>query len=284
MHVHPMTLKYYKAMKEERNDELEKYLGYEKGLILKKDIHQIVSEYTSDDQFYPEKIVLLGWNTGHTYGGIKFRNEELAQMVAIYPDKLIGFCQINPNEGIEESIAELEYCIKELKLSGLKLHPILQDFFPNDKKMYPIYEACVAMDIPITFHTGYEGLGTGIPGGDGIHLKYGNPIYIDDVAADFPKLRICMAHPSWPWADIGIAVVQNKKNVFMDISGMRPRYFPDAIKKYLHIKSFVRKVMFGTDYPFFCVSQHINDLKFLRLKPEHINHILYDNAFGFLRL
>lgn len=284
MHMHPMTEKYYKSMGEKRNQEMERYLNYSMGGMLKKDVHQIYDEYMSDERVEVKKMVFLGWNTGHNYGGVKFPNEDLADMVKAYPDKIIGFAQVNPQEGIYNCIKELEHCVKDLGLKGLKLHTILQDFYPNDKKMYPIYDCCVDLDIPITFHTGYEGIGTGIPGGDGVRQKYGNPIYIDDVAADFPKLRIIMAHPGWPWEDIGIAICQHKTNVYMDLSSMRPKFFPPSTKKYLRIKTFARKALFGTDYPYCTMKEYIDDLPLLDIKPEYINRIMYENAAELLRL
>ncbi len=284
VHVHPMTKEYYNAMGDKRNQEMEKYLNYSMGGMIKKDITQVVNEFEAEERVDVEKIVVLGWDTGHNYGGVKFSNEELARMVAQYPDKLIGFCQVNHNYGVDKAVDELKHCIKELKLSGLKLHTVLQDFAPNDRKMYPIYETCVELDIPLMFHTGYEGIGTGIPGGDGVRQKYGDPMLIDDVAADFPNLRIIMAHPGWPWHDNAIAVAMHKTNVYMDISSMRPKHFPDSIKKYMRTRNFARKVLFGTDYPYATIEEYITDLAEFNIKPDLMNRIMYDNAVEFLRL
>lgn len=282
VHCHPLTPKYYNAQGEKRNQEMEKYLNYTMGGMLKKDIHQIVSEYDSDERIDVQKIVLLGWNTGHTYGGVRFPNEDLAEMVAAYPDKLRAFCQVNPHDGIDNCVAELIHCIKDLKLSGLKLHTVLQDFFPNDKNMYPIYETVLSLGIPVMFHTGYEGIGTGIPGGDGVRQKYGNPIYIDDVAADFPNLKIILAHSGWPWEGVNISIALQKMNVYMDLSGNRPKYLPEITKTYLRTQNFAKKVLFGTDYPYSNIREYIDDLDSLNVKPALINRIMYENAAEFL--
>ncbi len=93
---------------------------------------------------------------------------------------------------------------------GLKLHPPLQQFFPNDHIAYPLYEVFAEAKLPVLFHTGHSGIGAGMPGGGGIRLKYGNPMDIDDVAVDFPDMPIIMAHPSFPWQDEAISVCLHK--------------------------------------------------------------------------
>jgi predicted TIM-barrel fold metal-dependent hydrolase len=88
-----------------------------------------------------------------------------------------------------------------------------------------------------------------MPGGAGIKLKYTRPIpYIDDLAADFPDLKIICLHPAYPWQDEAIAMAIHKPNIFFDLSGWSPRYFPEALKK--EIKGRLKdRVMFGSDYP-----------------------------------
>ncbi len=284
MHIHPMTREYYQAVSVRRNHAMEDYFGHRREGMIKKDIQQIVTEHDAEERLDIQKMVLLGWNTSHVCEGLKFPNEQLAQMIAAYPEKLIGFCQVNPQEGIYNCVKEIEHCVKDLKLSGLKLHPPLQDFFANDRNVYPIYEACAALDIPVMFHTGYTGVGTGVAGGDGIKQKYGNPLYVDEVAADFPKLRIVMAHPSWPYEDIAIGITLHKPNVFMELSSFRPKFYPDSIKKYLRTKFFIRKAMFGTDAPYLNLREFVDDLEGLKLSPEYLDRFMYGTAEEFLRL
>ena len=84
------------------------------------------------------------------------------------------------------------------------------------------------------FHSGTTGIGAGMPGGGGVHLKYSNPMCIDDVAADFPDLRIILAHPSFPWQDEALAIAVHKPNVYIDLSGWSPKYFPDILVRYIN--------------------------------------------------
>ena len=82
------------------------------------------------------------------------------------------------------------------------------------------------------FHTGHSGIGTGMPGGGGIRLKYGNPMDIDDVAVDFPDMPIILAHPSFPWQDEAISVCLHKPQVYIDLSGWSPKYFSPMLIQY----------------------------------------------------
>src|SRR5256886_14989120 len=84
---------------------------------------------------------------------------------------------------------------------GFKFHGIMQNIHPADPVGYPIYEVIAAHKLPAIFHTGHSGMGTGLPGGGGVRLKWGQPMLIDDVAVDFPDMKIVLAHPSWQWVD-----------------------------------------------------------------------------------
>ena len=96
-------------------------------------------------------------------------------------------------------VREARRLIDEYGVRGFKFHPSFQGFYPNDTKVYPLYEVIAEAGLPALFHTGQTGVGAGLPGGMGVKLKFSNPIYLDDVAADFPTLTIIMAHPSFPW-------------------------------------------------------------------------------------
>ena len=98
------------------------------------------------------------------------------------------------------------------------------------------------------FHTGHSGIGTGMPGGGGIRLKYGNPMPIDDVAVDFPEMPIILAHPSFPWQDEAISICLHKPTVYIDLSGWSPKYFSPTLVQYANTL-LKHKVLFGSDYP-----------------------------------
>ena len=110
---------------------------------------------------------------------------------------MIAFASVDPMCG-KAAVDEAKCLIAAGGIRGIKLHPPLQQFHPNDKNVYPFYEVINAAKLPVIFHTGHSGIGTGQPGGGGVRLKYGNPMDIDDVAVDFPDMQIIMAHPSFP--------------------------------------------------------------------------------------
>src|SRR5215472_4965210 len=132
-------------------------------------------------------------------------NDEVAAFAAENKDIVMAFASVDPTRGAT-AVAEAKRLIATGGIRGFKLHPPLQQFHANDKIAYPFYEVLAEAKMPVVFHTGHSGIGTGMPGGGGVRLKYGNPMDIDDVAVDFPDMPIIMAHPSFPWQDEAISV------------------------------------------------------------------------------
>ncbi len=132
----------------------------------------------------------------------KITNEEIAELAHKHGDVAIPFASIDPHRG-EAGVREARRLIKDFGVKGFKFHPSVQDFIPNDRMAYPLYEAIAEAKLPALFHTGQTGVGAGTPGGGGIRLKYSNPMLLDDVAADFPDMPIILAHPSFPVAGGG---------------------------------------------------------------------------------
>ncbi|MEW2386114.1 amidohydrolase family protein [Micromonospora sp. NPDC047707] len=195
-------------------------------------------------------------------------------------DVLIPFCSVDPRDG--EAVVRLsEYAAAGAR--GVKLHPSLQAFRPNDPAVYPLYEAATELELPIIFHTGQTGIGAGLPGGRGIKLAYSDPMLIDDVAADFPTLTIVMAHPSVPWQDAAIASATHKANVFIDLSGWSPKYFPPQLVRAIN-GLLKRKVLFGSDFPLITPDRWIADFDQLTIKPEVRPLVMKENAARVLGL
>lgn len=209
--------------------------------------------------------------------GLRISNDEVAEAVHRYPDIFIGFASVDPWKG-EAALKEIRRCATQLGLRGVKFQPISQAFFPNQKRFSPIYELCQELNLITTFHTGTTGIGAGTPGGHGIHLKYGKPIpYIDDVAADFPSLTIIAAHPSWPWQEEMLAVARHKSNVYIDLSGWSPKYFPESLVHYANTL-LQDKVMFGSDFPMIDPEGWLKEFANLSIREEVRKKIIHDNA------
>jgi len=136
---------------------------------------------------------------------------------------------------------------------------ILEDFEARIREYTKLRQQAEA-GLPALFHTGQTGAGAGARGGMGIRLKYSNPMFLDDVAADFPEMPIILAHPSFPWQEEALSVATHKPNVYIDLSGWSPRYFPKILVQYAN--SILRhKVMFGSDWPVCLLAGTYKDVK-----------------------
>jgi len=193
---------------------------------------------------------------------------------------MIAFASIDPHKG-RMGVREARRLIADGVIRGFKFHPTLQGFFPNDRLAYPLYEVIAQHKLPAIFHSGHSGMGTGMPGGGGLRLKYSNPIHLDDVAADFPDMTVIIAHPSWPWQDEALSVCLHKPNVYIDLSGWSPKYFPPQLVRAAN-RALSTKVLFGTDYPYIEVDRWRRDFETLDMKPEVLPLIFKENALRVL--
>jgi len=212
----------------------------------------------------------------------KITNEEIAELAHKNADVAIPFASISPHRG-KEGVQAAKRLIRDYKVKGFKFHPSVQDFFPNDRLAYPLYEAIAEAKLPALFHTGQTGVGAGTPGGGGIRLKYSNPMLLDDVAADFPDMPIVLAHPSFPWQEEALSVATHKPQVYIDLSGWSPKYFPPILVQYANtlLKD---KILFGSDYPAISPERWLGDFEKLNIKPEVRPLILKVNAAKLLKL
>ena len=180
--------------------------------------------------------------TGHP----ALSSEEIADKAKDHADVLIPFGSVDPSKG-EAAVEQARKLVRDHGVRGFKFHPSLQGFIPNEEKFYPLWSAIAELGVPALSHSGQTGIGAGLPGGRGIKLRYFDPMLVDDVAADFPHLTIILAHPSVPWADGSISMATHKSNVYIDLSGWSPKYFPPALVRAAN--SFLQdKVLFGTDF------------------------------------
>ncbi|GAA5166940.1 MULTISPECIES: amidohydrolase family protein [Amycolatopsis] len=209
-------------------------------------------------------------------------NEEIAEGAAKHPDVLIPFASIDPHKG-RVGARRLRRLVEDHGVRGLKFHPSIQDFAPNDGTADALLEVAQEYGIPALFHTGQTGIGANMRGGGGIRLGLSNPILLDDVAVKFPDLTIIMAHPSFPWQDEALAVATHKPNVYIDLSGWSPKYFPPQLVRYAN-SLLQDKVLFGSDYPLITPGRWLADFEKLDMKPQVRPKILKDNAVRVLKL
>ncbi len=212
----------------------------------------------------------------------RISNEDVASMAQQNSDIMLAFASIDPHRG-KQGLREARRLIEEYGVAGFKFHPTLQGFLPNDTMAYPLYELISEYRLPALFHSGHSGMGTGMPGGGGLRLKYSNPIHLDDLAVDFPEMKIIIAHPSWPWQDEALSVCLHKPNVYIDLSGWSPKYFPPQLVQYANTR-LKHKMLFGTDFPLITPERWLGDFEKAGFRDETKPLILKQNAMQLLGL
>ena len=200
---------------------------------------------------------------------------EIIERARAHTDILIPFGSVDPARGAEAvRMARRQI---EAGARGFKFHPSSQAFMPNDPSVYPVYEVIQEAGLPALFHSGQTGAGAGVRAGGGIRLKYSNPMYLDDVAVDFPDMPIILAHPSFPWQEEALSVATHKPQVYIDLSGWSPKYFAQILIQYANTL-LKNKMLFGTDFPVLTPERWMADLEKVGIRDEVKPGIFKHNA------
>ncbi|WP_232003759.1 amidohydrolase family protein [Mycobacterium sp. 1465703.0] len=244
-----------------------------------------VPTLTETAEYYRQRrmaVVVFTVDAESALGHAALSNEEIAEAAAVNRDVLIPFASIDPARG-RAGARTFRKLVDEYGMRGIKFHPSIQNFAPNDRSAYPLLEVAEGLGVPALFHTGQTGIGASMPGGGGVRLSLSNPMLLDDVAVDFPDLTIIMAHPSFPWQDEALAVATHKPKVYIDLSGWSPKYFPPQLVRYANTL-LQDKVLFGSDYPLITPDRWLEDFTQLDIM-EHVRpKILKSNAIQALGL
>ena len=227
-------------------------------------------------------FIMFTIDSEHETGKRRIPNEEVAEAALENPDVMIAFASIDPHKG-RMGAREAKRLIDDFGVKGFKFHPTVQGFYPNDRMAYHLYEVIAAAGLPMLFHSGHSGFGSGVRGGGGLRLEYSNPIHLDDVAIDFPDAPIIIAHPSWPWQDEALSVAMHKPNVYIDLSGWSPKYFPPQLVQYANTQ-LKHRILFGTDFPLITPERWLKDFEVAGFKDEVKPMILKENAIRMLGL
>jgi predicted TIM-barrel fold metal-dependent hydrolase len=214
-------------------------------------------------------------------GRRRLGNDAVLEAARANPDVMIPFGSVDPHKG-KLGVREARELI-DAGVRGFKFHPNTQAFWPNDPEHFPLYEVIAEAGLIALFHSGTTGIGAGMPGGGGVRLKYSNPMAVDDVAAEFPSMDIILAHPSFPWQDEALAIAVHKPNVYIDLSGWSPKYFPEILIQYTNTR-LKDKMLFGSDYPLLSPDRWLSDFEKLPIKDEVRPLVLKENAARLLRL
>jgi predicted TIM-barrel fold metal-dependent hydrolase len=217
-----------------------------------------------------------------TTGRPRIPNDDIVAAAAEHDDVLIPFASVDPRRG-QAAVDEARRLVAEGAVRGFKFHPNLQAFRANERLAYPLYEVIAEAGLVALFHTGHTGIGAGLPGGGGVRLRLGQPMDIDDVAVDFPSLRIVMAHPSFPWQDEALSVALHKPQVSIDLSGWSPKLLPPDLVRHAS-RRLREQVLFGSDYPLITPERWLSEFEELEVEADARRLILRDNAFRLLGL
>ena len=224
-----------------------------------------------------DRAVLINYVAPEVMGLMPEVNQFVANYVRHDPKRLISCGGLHPRH-TTNIMADVDQLLS-LGLRMIKIHPPHQLLFPNDylrgvKELEIIYRAAEANGIPVMIHTGTSVF-------PGARNKYGDPIHVDDVAVDFPKLKIILAHGGRPlWMDTAFFLLRRHPNVYLDISGIPPK----ALLKYFpRLSEIAHKTLFGTDWPspgIVDVKRNIDDFKTLPISDEMRDQILGKTALS----
>ena len=204
--------------------------------------------------------------------------EQIAVYCRQYPDRFSGLAGVDPFRGMT-GVRDLESAVKELGFVGAHLYPHWFGLAPDHAKYYPYYAKCCELDIPIMMQVGQN-------------LVYnperplpsvGRPITLDQVAIDFPELKLIGIHIGIPWADEMIAMAWKHKNVFIGVDAYVPKYWPQSLIHYLNTYG-QDKVLFGTDWPVIDPERAVKEISDLNLRDEPMQKLMRDNAHRVFKL
>lgn len=223
-----------------------------------------------------ERAVLLPIDCRRARKDAVSSNEQVAELCRESP-RFIGFASVDPLR--KGAAKELEAAVKKLGLRGLKLDPPLQDFRPDDRKVFPVYEAAAELGIPLLIHTGMSWA-------PGTRIELGRPLALEEPVRRFPKLNFVLAHFAWPWVWEAVAMALKYPNVYLDTSCLyydSPKEFYQFVfTKQIPItvieRSLRNQVVFGSNYPRVEIKNMVHALKALPLTEGCLNKILRENA------
>ena len=198
--------------------------------------------------------------------------EVVADAVKNYPDRFKGLAGIDPTEGMM-GVRELERAISDLGFIGAHFYPHWFEMPPNHARVYPFYAKCVELDVPIQMQVGQSLVYTP----DRRLRSVGRPITLDDVACDFPELKLIGIHIGIPWTDEMIAMAWKHENVFIGSDAHGPKYWPPQFVHYINTYG-RHKVIFGTDFPVLDFERTRNEIEDLGLREDSLRLFLRDNV------
>lgn len=198
-----------------------------------------------------DRAIVLGFRARHV--GVLVPNEYVAAYVRRHPEKLIGFCSVDPTD--PDAVMQLRYAVKDLGLRGLKMGPIYQNVHPSDPRFRTVLREAGQLEIPVLLHQGTTFCSD-------VTLEVANPILLEPLALEFPRLRMVIAHLGHPWINETLVMIRKHRNLYSDISALhyRPWQFYNALVTAMEY-GVLDKLLFGSDYPFSTPAATLEDLR-----------------------
>ncbi len=199
--------------------------------------------------------------------------EEVTQYTQKYPDRFVGLAGYNPFR-IPESLREIELGVRQYGFKGVYVHIYGFDIPLADRKMYPLYAKCCELDIPVSMQVGHVL--------EGMPSEHGRPMYLDQIASDFPDLKMVGAHTGWPWADELISACYKWENIYFGIDAWYPKYLSPTVVQFIGSRLGFERCLWGTNgLPW---KPSLDQVEQLPLKPEAKRNLLAENAKRLFKL
>ncbi|QOY89582.1 amidohydrolase family protein [Paludibaculum fermentans] len=208
-----------------------------------------------------DRAIVLGFRARHV--GVLVPNEYVAEYVGQHPEKLIGFCSIDPQD--PDSVEQLDHCVQTLGLRGLKMGPIYQNVAPTDSRFRRILKRAEELRIPMLIHQGTTFC-------ENVSLEIANPILLQPLALEFPKLVTVIAHMGHPWINETLVLIRKNRNMYADISALfyRPWQFYNALVAAMEY-GVLDRLLLGSDYPFTTPQGTMDALRSVNRMAENTN-------------
>jgi uncharacterized protein len=215
----------------------------------------VAATITAMDQGHIDQALICAWVAPRR---VMISNDEVAGFVAQAPRRLIGVGSVDISRPLQ-AVRDVRRCVHELGFKAIRVLPWLWEVPPTDRRLYPVYAACAELGVPFCTQIGHTG--------PLMPSEVGRPIYLDQVAIDFPELTIVGGHIGYPWTDEAIAVATKHENVFIDTSAYTVRRYPAALVEFMRSHG-RHKVLFGSNYPMIQPAKALEGLDGLGLDDE----------------
>ncbi|MEQ8928611.1 MAG: amidohydrolase family protein [Silicimonas sp.] len=227
-----------------------------------------------------DRVILHARDVETTFG-LKVSNEDVAAFCRDHGPRFLGFAGVDPHKGVH-AVDELDHAVRELGLLGLNIQCFESRLPLNDPKLYPLFEKCIALNIPVNLHVGMNFSLDSL-------IEYGRPLLLDRVLADFPDLKIIAAPPGWPWVQELIAVAWRHRNLYIGMVAVRPKYLAVAESGYGPLlqygKSLLQnQIIFGSAYPLQPVARAYEEVRALGLTGDVVAKWLGGNLSTLLKI